>query len=343
LFRDSSFYFIDNKGFLSGMGLIKASSGQVLVAIVGPTAVGKTDLVLHLSEELGAEVINVDSMQVYRYMDIGTAKPTSKEMEKVRHHLIDIVDPDDEYNVSRFVKDADQACQDILSRGCLPILTGGTGLYLKGFEKGLFDIFPEKSGDGQGKIRSREKLQELLIERGQEYLFTRLEECDPVSAARIHPNDTSRLLRALEIFEETGVPWSVHLARQQDMANKNSPNRRILKIGLYLDREILYERIDLRTAKMFDMGLPEEVQGLLDRGYGPELKSMQSIGYRHVANYLTGEWSREEALRIMARDTRHYAKRQYTWFKKDHEINWLGPDRKNDIFEIIKNFLEREQ
>jgi tRNA dimethylallyltransferase len=164
-----------------------------------------------------------------------------------------------------------------------------------------------------------------------------------VSAARIHPNDTSRLIRALEIFEETGVPWSVHLARQQEKAEMISQDRRILKIGLALDREILYERIDFRTAKMFDIGLPEEVQGLLDRGYGRDLKSMQSIGYRHAINYLDGEWSRAEALRIMARDTRHYAKRQYTWFNRDQEIKWFTPDRKKDICETIKIFLEKEQ
>ena len=150
-------------------------------------------------------------------------------------------------------------------------------------------------------------------------------------------------MRALEIFEETGVPWSVHLARQQEEGEKISRERRILKIGLALDRERLYERIDIRTAKMFDAGLPEEVQGLLDRGYGRDLKSMQSIGYRHAINYLTGEWSREEALRIMARDTRHYAKRQFTWFNKDPGIKWFAPDRKKDILQTINDFLEKEQ
>ncbi len=324
------------------MELMKTESSQLLVAIVGPTAVGKTDLVLHLAGELAAEIVNVDSMQVYRYMDIGTAKPSRQERSQVQHHLIDIVDPDDEYNVSRFIADADQVCQDISARGRLPILTGGTGLYLKGFEEGVFDPVPGEDGTGRNHSGSREKLQELLNEKGREYLFARLEKCDPVSADRIHPNDTLRLLRALEIFEETGVPWSVHLTRQQEKGAEHKRSRPILKIGLTLDRKCLYERINRRTAQMFDLGLPEEVQGLLDQGYSRELKSMQSIGYRHMVNFLTGEWSKEEALRLMARDTRRYAKRQYTWFNKDRQIKWFAPEQQEDIIQTIKGFLEKQ-
>jgi tRNA dimethylallyltransferase len=317
---------------------MKNISSQTMVAIIGPTAVGKTDLVLNLARQLGAEVVNMDSMQVYRCMDIGTAKPTIEEMEKIRHHLIDIVDPDEEYNVNRFISDADQACHDISARGLLPVLTGGTGLYLKGFEEGVFEAFP-----GEEKSGIREKLQEILREKGRDHLFASLERVDPVSAARVHPNDTYRLLRALEIYEETGIPWSTHLTRQQEKGASGGRQRSILKIGLTIDRDALYERIDRRTLTMFDLGLPEEVWGLIERGYGRDLKTMQSIGYRHAARYLAGEWSRAEAIRIMARDTRHYAKRQYTWFNRDRDIKWFDPSRQEEIAQVIKKFIRKEQ
>jgi tRNA dimethylallyltransferase len=315
-------------------------SKQRIVAIVGPTAVGKTKLVLQLANHLAGEIVNVDSMQIYRYMDIGTAKPSSEEQRTVRHHLIDIVNPDEEYNVSRFINDAEQVCSDIISRGKLPILTGGTGLYLKGFQEGVFDI----AGDGavtgdEAALPLRAKLENELAERGRAHLFERLQKCDSVSAARIHPNDTYRLLRALQVFEQTGVPWSVHLARQQQAVSDNS-HRSILKIGLTCDREQLYERINKRTRKMFESGLLDEVRNLLDMGYGPDLKAMQSIGYRHAVKFLAGEWDRDEALRIMARDTRRYAKRQFTWFKKDQQISWFAPSQVAEISSLINTYLE---
>jgi len=317
---------------------------QILVAIVGPTAVGKTDLVLRIADELNAEIVNIDSMQIYRYMDIGTAKPSPREMQTIRHHLIDIADPDEEYNLCRFISDAEWACAEINARNKLPLLTGGTGLYLKGFQEGVFELAEEKiSNENRDESKIRKKLENELAEKGRDYLFDKLKKCDSVSAARIHPNDTYRLLRALLIFEHTGVPWSVHLERQrQKNATENAPvqQREILKIGLCLERELLYERINMRTEKMFAEGLLEEVRSLLDRGYGPELKSMQSIGYRHAVKLLAGEWDRDEAVRLMARDTRRYAKRQYTWFKKDPQIKWIEPDRGDAIIKQIKEYLE---
>ncbi len=315
-------------------------SKQRIVAIVGPTAVGKTNLVLQLANHLDGEIVNVDSMQIYRYMDIGTAKPSREEQREVRHHLIDIVNPDEEYNVSRFVNDAERVCSDIISRGKWPILTGGTGLYLKGFQEGVFDI----AGDGavaedEAALQLRARLENELLEKGRAHLFGRLQKCDSVSAARIHPNDTYRLLRALQVFEQTGIAWSVHLARQQQ-ALIDSSQRSILKIGLTCDREQLYKRINNRTREMFENGLLDEVRNLLGMGYGPNLKAMQSIGYRHAVKFLAGEWDKEEALRLMARDTRRYAKRQFTWFKKDRQIRWFAPDQVAEISSAINNYLD---
>lgn len=315
-------------------------SKQRIVAIVGPTAVGKTNLVLQLANHLDGEIVNVDSMQIYRYMDIGTAKPSREEQREVRHHLIDIVNPDEEYNVSRFVNDAERVCSDIISRGKWPILTGGTGLYLKGFQEGVFDI----AGDGavaedEAALQLRARLENELLEKGRAHLFGRLQKCDSVSAARIHPNDTYRLLRALQVFEQTGIAWSVHLVRQQQ-ALIDSSQRSILKIGLTCDREQLYKRINNRTREMFENGLLDEVRNLLGMGYGPNLKAMQSIGYRHAVKFLAGEWDKEEALRLMARDTRRYAKRQFTWFKKDRQIRWFAPDQVAEISSAINNYLD---
>lgn len=313
------------------------------MAIVGPTAVGKTELVLELAGQLGAEIVNIDSMQIYRYMDIGTAKPSREERQKIRHHLIDIIGPDEEYNVSRFINDAERVCAEIASRRQLPVLTGGTGLYLKGFQEGVFDLAgAEKGAADENAPRLRARLERELAEEGRAHLFEKLIKCDSVSAARIHPNDTGRLLRALQIYGQTGIPWSVHLARQQQaMADRRT--REILKIGLTCDRERLYARINKRTAAMFANGLLAETRALLEMGYSPELKAMQAIGYRHAIKYLAGEWSEEETISLMARDTRHYAKRQYTWFKKDRQIQWFEPSRGAEISRLIKAYMHEKR
>jgi tRNA dimethylallyltransferase len=317
---------------------------QRLVAVVGPTAVGKTALVMRLADELSAEIVSVDSMQIYRYMDIGTAKPSPLEQQAVRHHLIDIADPDEDYNVCRYIDDAEKACADIAARNKLPLLTGGTGLYLKAFQEGVFNFAEEEmAGKNSDESELRKKLEDELATKGRAHLFEKLKKCDSASAARIHPNDTYRLLRALLIFEQTGIPWSVHLKRQKREIGVESDfvhRRDILKIGLIRERDQLYERINQRTANMFKAGLLEEVQALLDRGYGSDLKPMQAIGYRHAVKLLRGEWDREEAILMMARDTRRYAKRQYTWFKKDRQIKWFEPQQSADIFNLIKEYLE---
>lgn len=315
-----------------------------LIALVGPTAIGKTGLVLELADRLGAEVVNLDSMQVYRHMDIGTAKPTREERGRVCHHLLDLVNPDEEYNVRRFIVDAERVCREIGERGGVPILTGGTGLYLKGFQEGLFAMDtenPEENKADPAAEKVRAALKMALLAQGRAVLHEKLAAVDPASAARIHPNDTSRLLRALEVYELTGRPWSEHLARQQEKTAPCRPRKKLLKIGLTRERPWLYERINLRAALMLEGGFVEEVECLLAQGFGRELKPMQAIGYRHVGEFLAGERNWQETLELLARDTRRYAKRQLTWFQADQEIVWFRPDQFSEISELIEKYLEK--
>ncbi len=300
------------------------------IILLGPTAVGKTELSLSIAEKYSGRIIGVDSQQVYRYMDIGTAKPSPEERARVTHHLIDVADPDEDYNVARFIKEAGQAIAVIRKQGDIPILAGGTGLYFKGLLEGLFDIDPVDQ-------EIRENLRKQLEGEGRQSLYDELCRCDPDSAARIHPNDTQRLIRALEIFRSTGMTWSKHLASQ-----KTEPVlTNVLKLGLTRDRERLYERIDMRVKQMVDSGFVHEVKDLLKMGYHGDLNSMQSIGYRHMVNFLKGVWSWEESLEFLARDTRRYAKRQYTWFRRDTEIAWFDPGQKDEIYSLIDAYLIR--
>jgi tRNA dimethylallyltransferase len=319
---------------------VPANQTDKLLVLLGPTAVGKTELSLKVAEQFSCEIIGVDSMQVYKYMDIGTAKPTENERSRVPHHLIDIVYPDENYTAGRFVADAQNAIQTIQKNQHMPLLTGGTGLYLKGLLQGLFD---ENNHDHDADNRSasgetesiRQHLRKRLAEEGREQLFAELNEVDPDSAKRIHPNDTQRLLRALEIFKKTGMPWSKHLVKQQ---GKNIQYN-VLKLGLTSSREELYKRIDQRVQVMIELGLLDEVRKLLDLGYHGDLKSMQSIGYRHMVNYIRKEWDWQESLDLLARDTRRYAKRQYTWFNQDPEVIWFEVSQQDAILAEINKFL----
>lgn len=299
-----------------------------VIILIGPTAVGKTALSLALAERFSCEIVGLDSMQIYRHMDIGTAKATAEERARVPHHLLDVVDPDEEYHVARYVADAVTACRQIIGRGNRPLLVGGTGLYLKGLLEGLFEIPPVDETVRAG-------LRQRLTEEGRAILFGELEQCDPESAGRIHPNDTHRLLRALEIFQATGRTWSEHLREQKVQPALT----KVLQIGLLCERNALYERINLRVEKMVEEGLLGEVEKLLAMGYDPGLKSMQSIGYRHMLQYLQGQWSWDEALELLARDTRRYAKRQMTWFGNDPNIRWFAPSDTPAIFNCVEGFL----
>jgi tRNA dimethylallyltransferase len=303
-----------------------------IVVLVGPTAIGKTELSLVMAEEFGAEIISMDSMQIYRYMDIGTAKPSLAERRRVPHHLVDYVDPAEAYHVGRYVADARLAIAQVAAAGRLPMLVGGTGLYLRGLLEGIF-------ASPAIPAPVREKVLLLLREKGPEFLHRTLAGIDPPSAARIHPHDSQRLSRALEIWEATGIAWSRHLELQREAAARGDEAAyQVLKIGLHCERGVLYERINRRVGIMVEQGLVGEVEALLARGYGRELNSMQSIGYRHMINYLDGVWPWEEALACLARDTRRYAKRQLTWFTRDKDINWFRPDEAGPVMALVDRF-----
>ena len=311
-----------------------------LLVLCGPTAVGKTELALLIAERFGCEIISVDSMQVYRYMDIGTAKPTIAERTRIPHYLIDIVDPDENYTLGSFIKDAESAVKQITSHEKIPLLAGGTGLYFKGFLDGVFAedkiIDAKDQCEDKREINSlRNSLHKRLDKEGSATLHRELALLDPESAARIHPNDTQRLLRGLEIYYLTGITWSQHLANQ----TKRPHRYRACKIGLTRPRKDLYTRINIRVHHMVAEGLLSEVRNLLARGYDKNLKSMQSIGYRHMINFIENKWSWEKSLELLARDTRRYAKRQYTWFAGDSEIKWYGVNETETIFHAIELFL----
>ncbi|MBW2645249.1 MAG: tRNA (adenosine(37)-N6)-dimethylallyltransferase MiaA [Deltaproteobacteria bacterium] len=300
-----------------------------LIIIAGPTGIGKTETVLKLAEPLGAEVINADSMQVYKRMDIGTAKPTPEEQARVRHHMIDVVEPDEPFNAAQFREMAEPIIHGLHSAGKPVFVAGGTGLYIKVLTQGVFPC-PE------GSEEIRQELKADADALGSEALFNRLQAVDPESAASIHPNDTYRIVRALEVFELTGRPFSEHHNAHRF---KDIPYR-TLKIALTMDRAILYERIEQRVDRMLKQGLLDEVQGLLDDGFSPDLESMQSIGYSHAVKLLRGELSFDEMVRTLKRDTRRYAKRQFTWFKADPGMTWLEPGETDHMRKMVDVFLE---
>ncbi len=302
-----------------------------VLVLVGPTAIGKTSFSIELAQKFNCEIISVDSMQVYKYMDIGTAKVSEEEMKGIPHHLIDIVTPDTPYDAARFSTDASAAIKEIQAKGKIPLLTGGTGLYLKTL---LHGIFEEPAKDETIRVHLRKRFEE----EGSESLYNELLACDPESAARIHINDTHRLLRGLEIYLATGRPWSSFL-KDYKLQKKNEKFTNVLQIGLYIDREILYNRINLRTGKMLDNDFKGEVQSLLDRGYSGNLKSMGSIGYRHMITFLSGKTTFQEMRETLTRDTRRYAKRQMTWFKKMKKLNWIDINDKKRAVNMISSWL----
>ncbi len=300
-----------------------------VIVICGPTALGKTSIAIDLARTFKGEIVGADSMQIHRHMNIGTAKPTPDEQSIVPHHMIDIVDPNEPFDARQFAIMAHEKIMDLHARRVSPFVIGGTGLYIKALLHGLFEAMP-----ADPDVRTRLK-QEAEI-HGTDFLHKRLSQLDSATAKRIHPNDTYRILRALEVYELTGKTIS-ELQGEHSFTDKPF---RVLKIGLHMDREIIYDRINRRVDAMIDSGLVNEVKGLLGMGYSADLKSMQSIGYRHMVDFIEGHSSWEEALRTLKRDTRRYAKRQLTWFKADSAIVWKEPGQLKEIRRTIEKFLQ---
>jgi tRNA dimethylallyltransferase len=301
-----------------------------IVVLIGPTAIGKTALSIKLAKEFDFEIISMDSMQVYRYMNIGTAKITKGEMEHIPHYLIDVVNPDEPFSAGLYEQMALNAIQTILARGKKVLITGGTGLYLSALLNGLakqIPTFPE--------IRAEIQLE--IEKYGHNALHEQLALIDESTAKRIHANDTHRLTRAIEIFRGTGKKWSSLLEEHQLEDELRFEN--VLEVGLTCEREKLYNQIEKRSRLMLENGLHEEVTGLLKEGYSSQLKSMQSIGYSHMIKFIRDEWKEGEMLEKLTRDTRRYAKRQYTWFNKMKDLSWFNKDQLNEVTSKVDSFL----
>lgn len=300
-----------------------------LLLILGPTGVGKSEVGIDVALQVDGEIINADSQLVYRYMDIGTAKPPQSIRDKVRHHLIDVVDPGGEFNAALYRELALKAIQDVTARGKKPIVCGGTGLYMRALTQGIF-VGPGKNPE------IRKRLEEEAGKNGSPALYERLGEIDPEATHWIHPNDRYRIVRALEVFETTGK----RMSQWQKEHGFPESTFEILKVGLNRERQELYELINRRCDEMIAHGLVEEVKGLAAKGYGLDLPALQSVGYKQIGLYLRGELALDKAIALVKRDTRHLAKRQLTWFRADKEIVWFHPEgERRKILETVKRFF----
>ena len=302
-----------------------------LICIVGPTAVGKTEIAIQLAQHLDAEIVSLDSRQIYREMDIGTAKPTLDQQRAVHHHLIDCVGVDQPFSVAEYQRLADTAIAEIRGREKRAMAVGGAGLYFRGIIDGLFD------GPG-ADAEIRAKLQREADEHGNVALHERLRRCDPEAANRVHPNNRVRVIRALEVYELTGKPIS-SLQQQWKM---NEPRYPFRAFGLNIPRETLYQRIEERVDRMVKVGLIEEVKWLLDQGYPRDCVAMQSFGYKELVDYLDRNQTLHEAITLLKQNTRRFAKRQLTWFRNDPRIEWLDTSQFSSIDGIVDNLLAKK-
>lgn len=308
-----------------------------LLVILGPTAVGKTDVSLLVAEELGAEIVSCDSVAVYRYMDIGSAKPTLEQRAKIPHYMLDVVYPDEPYNVAMYVPEAERAIAEIWRKGKVAMVVGGTSLYLSALLEG-FDL-PIAPPDE----KLRQQLFELAEREGSESLHRRLREVDPIAARRIHPHDVVRLVRALEVYEQTGKPISSfwHGAFEAPKLNRYPE---AIVVGLICQRNELFRRIETRMHRLLEMGWLDEIRRLLEMGYSPELKSLRSLGYREFTQVVLGNWSLEKGQQEYLRHAKAFAKRQWYWFKKRPYVRWLDTTDKTTeqvAEEVLRIFDER--
>ncbi len=299
-----------------------------VLAIVGPTGSGKTKLSLIVAEKLNGEIISADSRQVYRYMDIGTAKPSLEDRKRIKHYFIDELNPDEEFNAGVFGERGREIIEDIFSRGKIPIVVGGSGLYIKSLIDGFFE------GPG-ADWELREILYQKANELGKEVLYEELKKVDPISAEKIHPNNLKRVIRALEVYYITGKPIS-----QLQQTIKPEIDFKTVQIGLKWDRKKLYKRIEQRVDEMIKAGLIDEVKKLRELGYDKNLNSLQTVGYKEVLDYLDGLISYDEMIRLIKRNSRRYAKRQLTWFRQDKRIIWLDVNEDTDFNELAEKVVQ---
>lgn len=300
-----------------------------LIVIVGPTAVGKTEVAIEVAKKLDCEIISADSMQIYKHMNIGTAKPSRMEQKGIKHHMIDIVDPDQEFSVADFQVMAKECIEDIFNRNKIPLMSGGTGLYINSVCYNY--IFSESEKD----VALREQLKKQALEYGNDFLYKKLEKLDPQAAEKIHPHNLRRIIRALEVCIKTGNTFSSY----EEKTKKQKGLYDLFMFGLTRPREELYRRINERVLHMINNGLVEEVKKLLEMGYSRNLNSMQGLGYRQIVDYLDGKITLEEAIFLISRDTRRYAKRQYTWFSRDKNIVWMDVSGEG-IKKVIENIIK---
>ncbi|KPA11422.1 tRNA dimethylallyltransferase [Candidatus Magnetomorum sp. HK-1] len=302
-----------------------------IIIIAGPTCVGKTSVTIQLTQKFGGEIIGADAMQIYRHMNIGTAKPTPEEQSLAKHHMIDIVDPDDPFDAARYVHIAKSIIEKLNQKDVPVFVAGGSGLYIKTLTQGLFQQAP-------GNPTIRQKYKQMAIKHGNAHLYSLLQKNDPEAASSIHPNDMFRIIRALEVFEITGVSIKKH---HKSHKFADCPYE-MLKIMLSENREQLYKRIDQRVDYMIQDGFLAEVQSLIENGYHCQLNAMKSIGYKHLCAYLDNQYSWDETIQLMKRDTRRYAKRQFTWFRSDKEYTWTHAKDIHTLYSKIETFLNKK-
>lgn len=301
-----------------------------LVIIAGPTAVGKSETAIKLAQKINGSIISADSMQVYKGMDIGTAKVPPDERGQIDHYLIDVLDPAEDFNIVMFKEMAGEAMKEIWHDGRIPIIVGGTGFYIQSV---LYDIDFTPADE---MISYRQELSDLINEHGGRFVHDMLRQVDPVSAKKIHPNDSRRMIRALEYHKQTGMPISGH---NIESMNRTSPYR-FCYFVLSDDRQKIYDRINKRVDKMIDQGLVGEVKSLMDKGLDKSYVSMHGLGYKEIIDHLEGNITLEEAVYIIKRDTRHFAKRQLTWFKREKEVTFINIGEETDIIKAMTDRLE---
>jgi tRNA dimethylallyltransferase len=301
--------------------------GEVIV-IVGPTCSGKTRLSLEIAKGIKSEIISADSRQIFKHLDIGTAKPAKSELEKVKHHFIDELDPGEDFNVSLFAAQAEEIIQKLIEKNVAPVVVGGSGLYVKALIDGI-----SESADADQEIRA--ELLELRHRFGNEYLYNELEKVDNISASKMLPQNWKRVMRALEVFRLTGKPiWKHH--HEQNINLKFD----FKQIGLLWDRKTLYQNIELRVDEMIETGLVKEVKNLLDLGYSKKLNALNTVGYKEIIQFLENQISLDRAIDLIKRNTRHYAKRQMTWFNKDKRISWYQINQQSDLINVSKSIIK---